>query len=117
MAVCVARRGVERPAGALLETAAYYADYVAAERAVAQSVRRELFTVRSSELLQLRVHFRSLDVLDERLKTDWIGTTLPPQTRRRLRVWLHRHPTAHLVVVDTYRLTVLAKATRKETRP
>lgn len=111
MTACLVLRGIERPAGALIETAAFHADYVAADRAVAQSVRRGLFSVRSTERLQLRIHVRSLDVLEEKLKTEWTGTTLPPQTRRRLGVLLRRHRSAHLVVVDTYRLTVLQKTT------
>lgn len=117
MAICLAWRGVERPTGVLLESAGYYADYLAAEQAVAHTVKDGLFTVRSSELFHLRMHFRSLDALDKKLKTDWVDATLDPQTRRRLRVLLRRHASAHLTVIDPFRLTVLEKAIRMEARP
>lgn len=106
---CISR-GREFSVGALIETARYYADYRASDRAVQQVLRRGIFTLVSSEIARPKVYFRDLDTLERYLQTQWTGTTLGSQTSQRLATILGRDPTAQIAVVDTFRINVLRKA-------
>lgn len=99
----------EHPAGALVESPTYYADFVAADRAVERAIRRGLFSLQGAESFYLRWYFRSLDILEQTLTTDWTGTQLPTSVRRRLTNLLDRHPAAQMAVSEMFRLNALGK--------
>ena len=85
------------------------ADHRAADRAVREVLRRELFTLQSAETFPFRFSFRTLSALEDHLTTWWTNTTLPALTRRRLRLLMDRYPASQIVVIDTMRLDVMRK--------
>lgn len=101
--------GADIEAGAMVETPAYYGDYVAADGAVEHVIRQGLFSLQVAEIFRPRWYFRTLDILEETLAKDWTGTTLPASVRQRLHVSLEAQPQAQIAVAETFRLNVLRK--------
>ncbi len=95
-------------AGHMIETPEYYGDYLSSNRAVQQVLRRELYTLVSSELVRPRVYFRSLDILKDYLAKQWTGTTLSREVERRLASLLRQHSGA-IMVSELFRVNVLRK--------
>jgi len=71
-------------------------------------LRRELYTLVSSELVRPRVYFRSLDILKDYLAKQWTGTTLSREVERRLASLLRQHSGA-IMVSELFRVNVLRK--------
>jgi hypothetical protein len=105
----VTTRGGDIEAGALMETPSYYADFIAADRAVQRVIRQRLFGLQAVEIFRLRWYFRTLDTLEQALAEDWTGTSLPASVRGRLASLLNAHPNAQIAVTETFRLNVLHK--------
>ena len=105
----VVTQGAEYEVGAAVETPSYYTDFVAADRAVEQTIRRQLFSLSAAEIFRLRWYFRTLGILEETLAKDWTGTHLPAPVRRRLKALLDRHPRGEIAIAETFRLNVLRK--------
>ena len=105
----VVTQRAEYEAGSAVETPSYYADFVAADRAVERAIRRQLFSLSAAEIFRLRWYFRTLGILEETLAKDWTGTRLPAPVRRRLKGLLDRHPHAQIAIAETFRLNVLRK--------
>jgi hypothetical protein len=101
--------GADIEAGAMVETPAYYGDYVASDRAVEHVIRQGLFTLHAAEIFRPRWYFRMLDILEETLAKDWTGTTLPAPVRQHLRVSLDAQPKAQIAVAESFPLNVLRK--------
>lgn len=99
----------EMPAGMLKETARFYADYVASDRAVERVLRQGFFDLVASEVVRPRIYFRTLDTLDKHLAEQWRGTVLEAPTRGRLRRILGEHPHARIVVTEIFRVNVLRR--------
>lgn len=106
---CVVTPGAEYGVGAAVETPSYYTDFVAADRAVERTIRRQLFRLSAAEIFPLRWYFRTLEILEKTLAKDWTGTRLPAPVRRRLKALLARHPHAEIAIAVTFRLNVLRK--------
>ncbi|MGH2436588.1 MAG: hypothetical protein ACRDFA_06320 [bacterium] len=100
--------GESIPAGHMIETPEYYRDYLSSNRAVQQVLRRELYTLVSSELVRPRVYFRSLDILKDYLAKQWTGTTLSREVERRLASLLRQHSGA-IMASELFRVNVLRK--------
>ncbi len=105
----VVTAGADIAAGVMVETSSYYQDFVAADRAVEQIIRRQLFSLHAAEIFRLRWYFRTLDTLEETLAKDWTGTTLSASVRRRLNTLLDAHQNAQIAVTEIFRLNVLRK--------
>lgn len=99
----------EVPAGVLEETASYYPDYVASDRAVRRVLAKRFFVLRMSEMVWPKIYFRTLAVLENYLSTQWTGTTLGTTTRTRLDRLLRARPKGQIAVVENFRLNVLQK--------
>src|SRR5713226_8627970 len=99
----VVTAGTDIAAGAMVETSSYCADFVAADHAVQQIIRRQLFSLHAAEIFTLRWYFRTLDILEETLAKEWTGTTLPASVRRRLNILVDAHQYAQIAVTENFR--------------
>lgn len=100
----------EAPVGMLAESADFYRRYLAADRAVERVVARGLFSLRTSDIVLLRYHFRSLPAFEQTLKMDWAEDYTPRGSLlRRLRAVLRAQPDARIIVEEPFRLNVLQK--------
>lgn len=102
-------QGGRRVHAGYLKTLKPLATYRAADHAVRQVIRQELFTFRAVEAFDFHYYFHTLECLDRALATRWTSTVLEASTRRRLGTLLRAHPAAQIMAVDRIRLSVLMK--------